>query len=90
MTALLNSATRRTQLADEIAAAVTARNADGVNLDFEPMPNSLQAAYTPFVATCRAALGAGSYLTVATTGGAATWDEGYDLAGLTAPAPRTR
>jgi hypothetical protein len=29
-------------------------------------------------------VGAGSYLTVAVTGGAASWDEGYDLVGLTA------
>ena len=84
MSAVLNSAHRRTKLADDIAATVAARNADGVNLDFEPMPNSLQAAYTAFVRAVRAALGSGSYLTVATTGGAASWDEGYDLAGLTA------
>ena len=87
MTTLLNSAASRQRLANEIAAAVKARNADGVNLDFEPVPNSLQAAYTAFAREVKAALvaaGAGSYLTVATTGGAASWDEGYDLAGLTA------
>lgn len=83
MSTLLNSPTLRTKLANEIAATVTARNADGVNLDFEPMPNSLQAAYTAFVRNVRTALGNRS-LTVAVTGGAATWDEGYDLAGLTA------
>ena len=75
---------RRTQLAADIAATVTARNADGVNLDFEPMPNSLQSAYTAFVRDVKAALGS-RQLTVATTGGAATWDEGYDLAALVAP-----
>jgi spore germination protein YaaH len=85
MSAVLNSSTRRARLANDIAATVAARNADGVNLDFEPMPNSLQSSYTAFVRAVRAALGSGSYLTVATTGGAASWDEGYDLAGLTAP-----
>jgi spore germination protein YaaH len=84
MSALLNSGTRRTKLAAAIASAVTSRNADGVNLDFEPMPNSLQAAYTQFVRDVRTALGPDPQLTVATTGGAASWDEGYDLVGLTA------
>jgi hypothetical protein len=84
MTSLLNSSTKREQLAAEIAATVADRNADGVNLDFEPMPNSLEASYTAFVRAVKAALGS-RYLTVATTGGAATWNEGYDLAGLVAP-----
>jgi hypothetical protein len=87
MSALLNSAGNRDRLAGQIAAAVKARNADGVNLDFEPMPNSLQSQYTAFVREVKAKLlgiGAGSYLTVAATGGAASWDEGYDLVGLTA------
>jgi spore germination protein YaaH len=82
MSTLLNSSTRRTQLANEIAATVAARNADGVNLDFEPMPNSLESEYTAFVRKVKAELvrvGAGSYLTVAATGGAASWDEGYEL-----------
>jgi spore germination protein YaaH len=84
MSALLNSSTRRARLATEIATAVANRNADGVNLDFEPMPNSLQSAYTQFVRDVRAALGPDRQLTVATTGGAASWDEGYDLTGLVA------
>ena len=87
MTALLTSAPNRAALAADIASAVAARNADGVNLDFEPVPNSLESQYTTFVREVKAALvasGAGSYLTVAATGGAAAWDEGYDLAGLTA------
>ena len=84
MSALLNNSTRRTKLAGQIADAVAARNADGVNLDFEPMPNALQAAYTQFVRDVRTALGPAAHLSVATTGGAASWDEGYDLAGLTA------
>ena len=41
--------TNRGRLARQIARAVTERNADGVNLDFEPMPNSLESAYTQFV-----------------------------------------
>jgi spore germination protein YaaH len=84
MTALLNNPSARVALAAEIASTVAARNADGVNLDFEPMPNSLESQYVAFVREVKAALG-GRYLTVATTGGAAAWDEGYDLAGLSAP-----
>jgi spore germination protein YaaH len=79
---LLRSSTNRNRLATEIANAVKARNADGVNLDFEPMPNSLESQYTAFVRKVKAELvrvGAGSYLTVAATGGAASWDEGYEL-----------
>ena len=79
---LLESSTNRGRLATEIANAVKARNADGVNLDFEPMPNALETQYTAFVRKVRAELervGAGTYLTVAATGGAASWDEGYEL-----------
>jgi spore germination protein YaaH len=87
MSTLLNSSTNRQRLATALAAAVKARNADGINLDFEPVPNSLQSQYTTFVRQVKASLvaaGAGSYLTVAVTGGAASWDEGFDLPGLTA------
>jgi spore germination protein YaaH len=80
--ALLTSRDRRARLAADIADAVKARNADGVSLDFEPMPNSLESAYTKLVRAVKAELvrvGAGSYVTVATTGGAASWDEGYEL-----------
>ena len=83
MSALLNSATNRTKLANEIAATVAARNADGVNLDFEPMPTALKTAYTAFVREVRTALGPEPYLTVAVTGGSASWGDGYDLAALT-------
>ena len=82
MSALLNSGTNRGRLARQIARAVTERNADGVNLDFEPMPNSLESAYTLFVRKVKKELvaqGSGDYLTVAATGGAASWDEGYEL-----------
>ena len=84
MTTLLNSSTNRAKLATEIAAAVTSRNADGVNLDFEPVPTSLRSQFTQFVRELNAKLGAGSYLSVATMAGAATWSTGYDVAGLTA------
>ena len=87
MAGMLNDPAKRAVLAGQIADAVAFRNADGVNLDFEPVPNSLEAQYTTFVRELKATLlawGTGSYLTVATTGGAASWDEGYDLAGLTA------
>ena len=84
MTTLLNSAPNRAKLANDIAATVAARNADGVNLDFEPMPTSLKAQYSSFVREVRAALGPDAYLTVATTGGSASWGDGYDLAALTA------
>jgi len=87
MTALLTSGSRRARLVSEIVAQVKARNADGVNLDFEPVPNSLEAQYTSFVRELKAGLangGARSYLTVATMAGAARWDTGYDLTGLTA------
>jgi spore germination protein YaaH len=87
MSTLLNSSTNRTRLVNEIVATVRARNADGVNLDFEPVPTSLKAQYTSFVKQLKAGLtagGAGSYLTVATMAGAATWPTGYDVPGLTA------
>jgi spore germination protein YaaH len=84
MTTLLTNPANRVKLANDIAATVAARNADGVNLDFEPMPNSLQDQYSAFVREVRTALGSDAQLTVAVTGGAASWDEGYDLAALTA------
>ena len=85
--ALLASSTARTALASAIVAAVRSRAADGVNLDFEPVATPQRDQYTSFARQLKAALvadGAGSYLTVDTTGGAATWASGYDLAGLTA------
>jgi len=88
MSALLNSSAARSTLAGEIATAIRDRNADGVNLDFEPVPTSLRSQYTAFVREVKATLvarGAGSHVTVATMAGAATWDTGYDVAGLTAP-----
>ena len=78
---------RAPPLADAIVAAVRDRAADGVNLDFEPVATPQRDQYTSFVRQLKAALvaaGVGSYLTVDTTGGAATWASGYDLGGLTA------
>jgi spore germination protein YaaH len=88
MTSLLGSAANRARLAGEISAAVRSRNADGVNLDVEPVPTSLRSQYTAFVRELKAKLvadGAGSFLTVASMAGAATWSTGYDVVGLTAP-----
>jgi spore germination protein YaaH len=87
MTAFLNSPSARARLIGEIAGAVRDRGADGVNLDWEPVPTSLRSQYTAFVREVKqglAAAGAGSYVTVATMAGAASWSTGYDLAGLTA------
>jgi spore germination protein YaaH/putative cell wall-binding protein len=87
LSTLLNSATYRTRLIGDIASIVSARHADGVNIDFEPVPTTLRAAFTSFIRDLKAGLraaGVGSYLTVDTMAGAATWATGYDLAGLTA------
>jgi len=86
--ALLGSAGARTTLVNAIVASVRDRNADGVNLDFEPVAVAQRDQYTSFVRQLKAALiaaGAGSYLTVCTMAGAATWATGYDLTGLVAP-----
>ena len=85
--ALLGNATARAQLVNAIVTTVRNRAADGINLDFEPVSTTLRDQYTSFVRQLRAALvagGVGSYLTVCTMAGAATWATGYDLAGLTA------
>jgi spore germination protein YaaH len=87
LSTLLNSATYRTRLINEIAGIIKARGADGVNIDFEPVPSSLRNAFTGFIRDLKAGLVAadvGSYLTVDTMAGAATWATGYDLVGLTA------
>jgi spore germination protein YaaH len=85
---LLTSPTNRQKLAKAIAASVKSRNADGANIDFEPVPTDLRDEFTAFVREVRSELsaqGAGSYLTVATMAGAASWSTGYDLAALVAP-----
>lgn len=87
MSQLLNSATYRTRLVGELATIVGGRHADGVNLDFEPVPTSLRAQFTSFVRQVKKGLrdaGVGSFVTVDSSAGAATWATGYDVAGLTA------
>lgn len=88
MSTFLATATSRQRLIGEIASVLGARGADGVNLDFEPVPSSSKAAYTAFVREVKAGLanaGVGSYVTVATMAGAASWSTGYDIIGLTQP-----
>jgi spore germination protein YaaH len=85
--ALLGSATARSALVNAIVTTIRNRAADGVNLDFEPVSTTLRDQYTSFVRQLKAGLvaaGVGSYLTVCTMAGAATWSTGYDVAGLTA------
>lgn len=88
MSQLLNSAEYRARLIDDVASVVGARNADGVNVDFEPVPTSLRSQFSSFVRELKAGLvarGVGSYLTVDTMAGAASWSTGYDVEALTAP-----
>ena len=81
---LLSSATLRARLAAEITKAVHDRGADGVNLDFEPIPAGQAANYVAFVRLLRADLNArraGYELTFDATGR----PDSYDISGLTAP-----
>ncbi|HYM84354.1 MAG TPA: cell wall-binding repeat-containing protein, partial [Candidatus Dormibacteraeota bacterium] len=69
--ALLGSAAARLNLAQQTAAAVRDRGADGVNLDFEPIVSGYSDQFTAFVKTLRAQLDAiapGYQLTFDTTG----------------------
>jgi len=88
MSTLLNSASNRSRLVSEVVALVRDRRADGVNIDFEPLPSSLRSQFTSFIRQLKAGLvnaKVGSYLTVDTMAGAATWATGYDVAALSAP-----
>ena len=81
---MLSKAANRQRLAEETAKAVTDRHADGVNVDFEPIPSSQKHNFVDFVRRLRSELNArkhGLELTVDTTGYIAN----YDVAGLTAP-----
>ena len=81
--ALLGSSDARKTLAGEIAKAVAERGADGVNLDFEPIPSGYGDEYVTFVRLLRKALDArsgGYQLTFDTTGSIGA----YDIAALTA------
>ncbi len=87
MTALLGSSTNRARLIQEIRSTVSTRGADGVNVDFEPVPSTLRSQFTTFVRELKAGLvaeGGGAYVSVATMAGAASWSTGYDVAALTA------
>ncbi|HEX5578479.1 MAG TPA: glycosyl hydrolase family 18 protein, partial [Candidatus Limnocylindria bacterium] len=84
---LLGSSTARSRLVNQIVNAVRNRNADGVNLDFEPLASSLRDEYVSFVKQLKRALvnnEVGDFLTVCVMASAATWATGYDVAGLTA------
>lgn len=54
LTALLSDATRRAALVDRIAQAVSARGADGVNIDFENLPAARRADMVSFLAALAA------------------------------------
>lgn len=88
MSQFLNSAEYRARLIDDLATVIGARNADGVNVDFEPVPTTLRTQFSAFIRELKAGLvarGVGSYLTVDTMAGAASWSTGYDIEALTAP-----
>lgn len=88
LTTLLNDPNHRARLIAEVVAVIAGRNADGVNVDFEPVPTSLRAQFTGFIHELKAGLvnaGVPSYLTVDTMAGAAAWATGYDVVGLAAP-----
>ena len=87
MSTLLNSATNRGRLVSDVVTMVRDRRVDGVNVDFEPVPSSLRTQFTTLVRQIKAGLvnaRVGSYVTVDTMAGAATWSTGYDVVGLTA------
>ena len=82
-TQLLQSSDARTRLIGQIVTEVIGRGADGVNLDFEPMPTSLTNDFTALVQDLRSALDQahpGLQLTVDVTAPA----RGYNLAAITA------
>jgi len=81
---LLGSATARSNLAKQVAAAVRDRGADGVNLDFEPIVSGYAEEFTALVRSVRAELDAvapGYQLTFDTTG----YIGNYPLEAATAP-----
>ena len=88
LTTLLNTPAHRGRLVGEITSLIRDRGADGVNIDFEPVPASLRSQMTSFIRELKAGLANAhvpSYLTVSTMAGAAAWSTGYDVVGLTAP-----
>ncbi|HEX5012543.1 MAG TPA: glycosyl hydrolase family 18 protein [Candidatus Limnocylindrales bacterium] len=82
--ALLGSPAARLNLAQQAAAAVRARGADGINLDFEPIASGYADEFTAFVRTVRAELdkqAPGYQLTFDTTG----FIGNYPIEAATAP-----
>jgi spore germination protein YaaH len=80
---LLSKPAARTRLVDEIVTEVMATGADGVNLDFEPMPAEVRDDFTLLVRELRSALDVarpGLQLTFDITASVDT----YDIAALTA------
>lgn len=80
---LLSKKKSRRALADRIASFVEDRGFDGVNLDFEPLPEAVADDYVSFVREVRAALdkvAPGLHLSIDVVPGL----ENYDLAALTA------
>ncbi|MCV0403143.1 MAG: cell wall-binding repeat-containing protein [Chloroflexi bacterium] len=87
MSTLLNSSTYRSRLVADVVKVVGDRRADGVNIDFEPVPSSLRLQFTALVREMKAGLvkaRVGSYVTVDTMAGAAAWSTGYDVEALSA------
>ena len=73
LTAFLGSAAAQSRFIAQALALMADRQADGANLDFEPMPEAQTAAYLAFVSHFRAAMKArfpGSTLVNATSAGA--------------------
>ncbi len=80
---LLGSAAARANLATQIASAVRARGADGVNLDFEPIASGYADEFTSLVRKVRSSLNAvakGYQVTFDATG----WIGNYPIAAATA------
>jgi len=68
---ILGSSTRRARLARQLAAEISQRGADGVNLDFEPLVRGMEGEYVAFVRALRRELdrrGRGYQLTFDTVG----------------------
>jgi len=81
---LLSDKARRDRLAREVAAEVERRGADGVNIDFEPIPSGQKKEFTDFVRAMRRELDRvrpGLQLTFCVVG----HHESYDVAGATGP-----
>lgn len=78
----------RVQLADQLAAQVTAYDLDGVNIDLENLTEVERAAYVDFIRLLRERLPAGKEISVAVAANPYGWNNGwqgsYDYAGLAA------